>query len=112
MTKRWWFKQQKDERRWTWRSLRGDGTIEQQGGDFQSYGTAVIDAIHKGFRPKEDHWVIDTGHDVTHYEQGKQPIMTPKIDRAMPPDLGKKIERYSGQQEPLSTATRRSKQDQ
>jgi len=111
MAKRWWFKQQKDQpQRWSWRLLRGDGTIEQQGDDFQGYGTAVIDAIHKGFRPKEDHWVIDTGHDVTHYQQGKDPLMVPKTDRTMSPDLGK-IERHSEQQEPPSTATRRSEQE-
>lgn len=65
---------------WTWRRLGGDGSIEAQASDFESYGAALQDAIHNGFRPTEDHWIVDAAREVTHHEHGRKPLVVLKQD--------------------------------
>ena len=63
--------------KWVWRSTRADGTIETQSPPFNTYGTAVIDAIGKGFQPRREIWIVTTQHTVTHYRPGKLPLTVP-----------------------------------
>ena len=65
---------------WTWRLLGADGLIEHQAGDFEQYGAALQDAIHNGFRPTEDHWIVETAHEVAHHEHGHKPLVILKQD--------------------------------
>lgn len=83
MAKRWRFTEYTKEApaRWTWRLLSPDGSIEQQSGEFENYGAAVRDAIIRGFRPTQDHWIIESTHALVHYEHGKHSIVVPKADR-------------------------------
>ena len=83
MKKRWWFTEYSKQvpARWTWRVLSGDGTIEQQSSEFESYGIAVRDAIVNGFRPVRDHWAIETTVTVTHFQQGTDSVVILKGDR-------------------------------
>jgi hypothetical protein len=90
MTKRWWFTEytKQEPTRWTWRLLRVDGSIEQQSAEFASYGAAVRDAIINGFRPTQDHWVIESTHAVVHYEHGQHSVVVAKLgekSRLVPP---------------------------
>jgi hypothetical protein len=81
MARRWVFKRQQDQSMpWTWRLLGADDCIEHQGGDFEQYGMALQDAIQNGFRPTEDHWIVDTAHEVTHHEHGQKPLVILKQD--------------------------------
>src|SRR5262245_38451701 len=83
MKKRWWFTEyrRQDPVRWSWRLLHGDGTIDQQSNEFDSYGEAVRDAIVHGFQPARDHWAIETTLTVTHFERGTESIVVLKGDR-------------------------------
>ena len=82
MAVRWLFKQHQTV--WLWRALNVDGTIERQSEEFSDFGRAVHDAIRKGFSPSDNHWIVETRHDVTHYESGKPVVSVPKRDRAYP----------------------------
>lgn len=83
MKKRWWFTEYSKQvpARWTWRVLSGDGTIDQQSGEFESYGMAVRDAINRGFQPSRDHWAIETTVTVTHFHHGSDSVVILKGDR-------------------------------
>ena len=79
MARRWEFKRHKDQPMlWNWHLLGADGRIEQQGGDFENYGLALQDAIHNGFRPTEDDWVVENAHEVAHHEHGHKPLVVLK----------------------------------
>ena len=65
---------------WTWRLLGADGCIEHQASGFEQYGLALEDAIRNGFRPKEDDWIVDAAHEVTHHEHGQKPLVILKQD--------------------------------
>lgn len=81
MPRRWVFMQHKDQPLlWTWRLLGADECIEQQGSESMPYGAAVTDAIRCGFRPTEEHWIVDTPREVTHHERGKKPLVVLKKD--------------------------------
>ena len=81
MARRWEFKRRKDQPMlWTWSLLGADGYVERQSGDFEHYGVALQDAIRNGFRPTEDHWVVDAAHEVTHHEHGQKPLVVLKQD--------------------------------
>ena len=83
MKKRWWFTEYAKQMpvRWTWRVLNGDGTIDQQSSEFDSYGAAVRDALGNGFRPSRDHWAVETTVAVTHFERGAESVIILKGDR-------------------------------
>jgi hypothetical protein len=66
--------------KWLWRSVRADGTIETQSPPFNTYGTAVIDAIGKGFQPRREIWIVTTQHTITHYRPGRPPMTVPFTD--------------------------------
>jgi len=75
------FKQLEDQPMpWTWRLLAADGCIQQQARDFEHCGAAVNDAIRNGFRPEEDHWIVDTARETTHHEHGRKPLVILKTD--------------------------------
>jgi len=82
MATHWWFKEfaVPQPARWTWRTLKVDGSIEQQSREFPSYGAAVHDAIINGFRPTEDHWAIESTHLITHFERGQTEVVITKND--------------------------------
>jgi len=81
MARRWVFKRNQDQSRlWTWRRLGTDGGAEQQGGEFENYGVALQDAIHNGFRPTEDDWIVENAHEVAHHEHGHKPLVILKQD--------------------------------
>jgi hypothetical protein len=81
MARRWVFKRHKDQPMlWMWRRLGADGCIEQQAGDFENYGVALQDAIHNGFLPKEDDWVVENAHEVALHERGHKPLVILKQD--------------------------------
>lgn len=65
---------------WTWRLLGADGCIEREAVGFEQYGVALHDAIRNGFRPTEDHWIVDAAREVTHHEHGKKPLVVLKQD--------------------------------
>ena len=83
MKKRWWFTEYSKQTpaRWAWRLLNGDGTIEQQSAEFESYGAAVQDALGNGFRPSRDHWAVETTVAVTHFQRGAESVIILKGDR-------------------------------
>jgi hypothetical protein len=85
MAKRWWFKEQRElgSKSWTWRVLTVDGLIEQTSREFRDYGAAMHDAIVNG--PDTDHWIIESEHHTTHFEQGKRPVNIPNAERTTPP---------------------------
>ena len=86
MARRWLFKRhQHQPMLWTWCLLGADGCVEHQAGDFEQYGVALQDAIHNGFRPTEDHWIVETAHEVTHHEHGHKPLVILKQDPATIP---------------------------
>jgi hypothetical protein len=84
MERSWWFTESAKARptRWRWRLLADDGSIEQESREFESYGEAVRDAIVSGFRPTDDHWVIESTHLVTHYAHGKQSAVRTKDNKS------------------------------
>jgi hypothetical protein len=70
------FKRHQDQpTQWTWRVLGGDGRVEQQGGSFEIYEMAVQNAIHNGFHPMEDHWIVENAHEIAHHERGQKPLV-------------------------------------
>ena len=83
MKKRWWFTEYAKQVpvRWSWRVLNGDGTIDQQSAEFDSYGAAVRDALGNGFRPSRDHWAVETTIAVTHFQRGAESVIVLKGDR-------------------------------
>jgi hypothetical protein len=81
MPRRWVFKRNEDQPMlWTWSLLGDDGWIEHQAGDFEHYGVALQDAIRNGFRPTEDHWIVENAHEVAHHEHGHKPLVVLKQD--------------------------------
>lgn len=77
MVNRWLFTERANtlRRGWTWQLLKDDGSILKESAEFANYGEAVHDAIINGFHPIQDHWVIESKHCVTHYEQGEKPTI-------------------------------------
>ena len=65
---------------WSWRSMSADGTIEYQSPSFASYGLAVDAAIKRGFRPREQHWVVVTRHSLVHFRPGEPALTVPIVD--------------------------------
>ena len=81
MARRWVFTRRKDQPTlWTWRLLGAAGRAEQQAGDFPNYGEALQDAIHNGFRPREDDWVVENAREVAHHLHGHKPLVILKQD--------------------------------
>ena len=81
MARRWVFERHKElPMLWTWRLLGANGCIEHQGGAFEQYSVALQDANRNGFRPTEDHWIVDTAREVTHHEHGRKPLVILKQD--------------------------------
>lgn len=80
MERTWLFTELDNSRpaRWRWRVLADDGSIERESREFDSYGEAVRDAIVSGFRPTDDHWVIESTHLVTRYAGGRQSTVRTK----------------------------------
>jgi hypothetical protein len=66
---------------WSWRTVRGDGTIESQSEQFSTYGQAVSEAIKNGFQPRQQHWVVATRHTVPHFRPGQAPMTIPVTDK-------------------------------
>jgi hypothetical protein len=84
--KRWKFKQHRENPRsyWTWSLLAVDGTIETISGSLADYGAAIHDAVNHGFRPTEDHWIVESIYYTTHYARGKQAVIVrPDYDSGM-----------------------------
>jgi hypothetical protein len=77
MAVHWQFIEDQEHRAiyWTWRTMRGDRTIETQSPRFKSYGATVADAIRHGFQPRRQHWIVITAHGITHFRPG-EPAMT------------------------------------
>jgi hypothetical protein len=81
MARRWLFKRHQDQPMlWTWCLMDANDCIERQAGDFENHGAALQDAIHNGFRPTEDHWIVENAHEVTHHEHGQKPLVILKQD--------------------------------
>ena len=81
MARRWVFTRRKDQPTlWTWRLLGAAGGVEQQAGDFPNYGEALQDAIHNGFLPREDDWVVENAREVTRHQHGQKPLVILKQD--------------------------------
>ena len=87
MSIRWQFVESYEENttHWSWRTVRGDGTIESQSEQFSTYGQAVSEAIKKGFQPRQQHWLVATRHTVTHFRPGQGPITVPATDKESRP---------------------------
>jgi hypothetical protein len=64
--------------RWTWQLLGPDGAIAQESEQFNSYGDAIAHAIRFGFRPSDDHWVVEGLHTVTHFTPQNTPVVIPR----------------------------------
>ena len=65
---------------WSWRSMCPDSTIEYQSPSFATYGLAVDAAIKRGFRPREQHWVVVTRHSLVHFRPGEPALTIPTAD--------------------------------
>lgn len=64
---------------WSWRKLDADGAIESMSGRvFRDYDFACQSAQVHGFRPKEQHWTIETDLGTTHFYRGKAPAFVPR----------------------------------
>jgi hypothetical protein len=89
MAKRWLFKELRGAkpRRWAWRVLRVDGSIESTSGEFKDYGAAMHDAITNGFRPTECHWIVESEHHTSHFEPGRRAVIIPNKERKPLPQL-------------------------
>ena len=87
MTIRWQFVEgyEGNTTHWSWRAVRGDGTIESQSEQFSTYGQAVSEAIKNGFQPRQQHWVVATRHTVTHFRPGQAPMTVPVADKESRP---------------------------
>src|SRR5262245_15903205 len=100
MARRWCFHEGRTSRpnKWTWRILRVDGTIERiSEQDFKEYGAVVLDAIRNGFRPKQDHWIIESTSSVVHFRHGEQSVVVSKVES---PGVGmRRIRQSIGQRE-------------
>src|SRR5688572_17428804 len=66
---------------WSWRTVKGDGSIESQSESFSTYGQAVSEAIKNGFQPRLQHWVVATRHTITHFRPGQAPMTVPISDK-------------------------------
>jgi hypothetical protein len=73
---------------WSWRSMYPDGTIEYQSPSFATYGLAVDAAIKRGFRPREQHWVVVTRHTLVHFRPGEPSVTLPIADLEPSPRIG------------------------
>jgi hypothetical protein len=82
MSTQWQFVESYDYERtyWSWRSMYPDGTIEFQSPSFGTYGLAVDAAIKRGFRPREQHWVVVTRHSLVHFRPGEPSVTVPIAD--------------------------------
>jgi hypothetical protein len=56
---------------WTWRLMRIDGSIEQTSEAKLTFGEAIRDAMKKGFRPRQDFWVIKRQNWITCFDHGR-----------------------------------------
>lgn len=64
---------------WSWRRLDADGAIESTSRwVFKDYNFACQNAKAHGFRPKEQHWTIETDLGTTHFYRGKAPAFVPR----------------------------------
>ncbi len=69
----------KMETGWSWRKLDADGAIEGTSRwVFEDYNFACQNAKVHGFRPKEQHWTIETDLGTTHFYRGKAPAFVPR----------------------------------
>jgi hypothetical protein len=82
MATRWHFKEYRElnAKRWTWRVLTMDGSIERTSGEFKDYGAAMHDAIVNGFRPNEDYWIVETRYFITHFKAGQKSVIVPNAE--------------------------------
>jgi hypothetical protein len=113
MPSRWWFKEQRElgSKSWTWRVLTVDGLIEQTSREFRDYGAAMHDAIVNGLRPDTDHWIIESEHHTTHFEQGKRPVNVPNVERTTPPSL-RPLKPSPSRSEGLAAVPRKVREEQ
>jgi hypothetical protein len=83
MSTRWQFVEgyEGNATHWSWRTVKGDGTIESQSQPFSTYGQAVSEAIKNGFQPRLQHWVVATRHTITHFRPGQAPMTVPVSDK-------------------------------
>jgi hypothetical protein len=65
--------------RWTWRLVASDGAIVSESEQFNTYGDAVGDAIRKGFRPSDDHWIVESLQ-TTQFHPRANPTTVPKTE--------------------------------
>lgn len=74
--KRWCFTEH--EKRppvwWSWRAYSAEGAVEHVSDGFKTYGAAVVDAIRNGFRPSDDHWIVETAQAVVHFAHGRHAV--------------------------------------
>lgn len=71
-TKRWHFTEHDERPRvwWTWQLVSSDGKIEKTSEEFLTYGSAVADAIRKGFSPRDDDWSVNSKCGTARFERG------------------------------------------
>lgn len=61
------------ERHWLWQLFEPDGRCARTSAMYESYGTALADAIGQGFRPTEERYSIDLPHGRIHFPPGRDP---------------------------------------
>ena len=87
---------------WTWRTITPDGGIDRVSRAFSTYGTAVLDAIKQGFRPRGEHWMVVSLTGTTHFTPNAPPAdghSTGPSGRRNPPDW-KRIREAAAKREP------------
>src|SRR5262245_33567961 len=61
-------------RNWIWQRFGPDGRLEKTSDPHAKYGTAMLDAIRHGFRPKEHLSSIDLKLGSMHFPPGRCPV--------------------------------------
>jgi hypothetical protein len=86
---------------WTWSLLAADGTIDAISGNLADYGATIHDAVTHGFRPTEDHWIVQSVYYTTHYERGKRAVIVGENYKSgMTPSPTRPLKERRGSNEP------------
>ena len=57
---------------WRWQRLNG-GKARVESELHKSFGSALLDALNNGFRPRTDTWTVDDDRSLSTYQPGKRP---------------------------------------
>ena len=63
---------------WTWQRVNGEKGRAVSAEPHKSFGAALNDALHHGFRPRVHVWTVDDDRTHTIYKPGRQPRIRTK----------------------------------